>query len=359
MILPTLSRSRRRALAAGAALFLSAPGAYAQDPDNAPISIAVTSPMAGQGGLNRALQSLAEGNTEETARDLQGALVQYAWIRVVPQSPDVLVQVERRSRTESKTTDKEGKITVHHKYRIDALVDAGRGARVPVHSEHTLNTPVNGYRDDSGVFRNMAAPLAVQVIYAIGSQLDVLRPNRARAGFAYQPKYKMLVRGDGLEVTAVQPGGPAEQAGLRVGDRIKRINTEKGTDQMAFIGGWWWISGAGSRHEIEYERNKSRFTTTLVLAAPEGRAAAPTAAAPAPAPAPAAAAPAAAAPARAAQGGTSRSSNEVQLRVGMTEAELLRALGEPNKKVSFPPKSVWTYDAFTVTLTSGKVTDIK
>ena len=36
-----------------------------------------------------------------------------------------------------------------------------------------------------------------------------------------------------------------------------------------------------------------------------------------------------------------------------------RALGQSQKKVSFPPKSVWTYEAFTVTMVSGKVTDIK
>lgn len=43
----------------------------------------------------------------------------------------------------------------------------------------------------------------------------------------------------------------------------------------------------------------------------------------------------------------------------MTEAELVSALGQPQKKVSFAPKSVWTYEAFTVTLVSGKVTDIR
>jgi S1-C subfamily serine protease len=53
-------------------------------------------------------------------------------------------------------------------------------------------------------------------------------------------KYKMLVRGDGLEVTAVAPASPANAAGLQVGDRIRSIDGEKNTDKMnARIAGWW------------------------------------------------------------------------------------------------------------------------
>jgi|CXWL01.1.fsa_nt_gi hypothetical protein len=349
----------------GVLALASAPAVGADDA-NAPITIAVVSQMAGQSGFNRALTALAEGNTEESGRDLSGVLVQYPWLRIVPQNPEVAVQVERRSRNESKTTDNNGRVTVHHKYRIEALVDTGRGGRIPVWADHSLSTAVNGYRDDTGVFRAMAGTLAAHVVTAISGQLDALRPHRVRPGFNYEAKYRFLVKGDGLEVTYVAEGSPAEEAGLRFRDRIKSINGEKNTDQMALIGRWMWVSGPGAQYAIEYERNKQKLTTTLVLASPgdappataDARVAAPRRAANGTPAAPAAQG----GGARAFAGGGSAPASgggEVQLRVGMTEAELVSALGQPQKKVSFPPKAVWTYEAFTVTLVSGKVTNIK
>jgi hypothetical protein len=64
----------------------------------------------------------------------------------------------------------------------------------------------------------------------------------------------------------------------------------------------------------------------------------------------------ASAPARPA---SSSGSEGTDLKPGMTQAQVTRALGEPAKKVSFGAKTIWTYDGFTVTFVDGKVTDVK
>jgi hypothetical protein len=43
----------------------------------------------------------------------------------------------------------------------------------------------------------------------------------------------------------------------------------------------------------------------------------------------------------------------------MTQAQVVRSLGDPQKKVAFGAKTIWTYDGFTVTFVDGKVTDVK
>ena len=49
----------------------------------------------------------------------------------------------------------------------------------------------------------------------------------------------------------------------------------------------------------------------------------------------------------------------VELKPGMTEAEVVRALGAPQKKVAFGAKTIWSYEGFTITMVNGKVTDVK
>jgi putative serine protease PepD len=69
----------------------------------------------------------------------------------------------------------------------------------------------------------------------------------------------------GLRVAVVVAGGPAESAGLRVGDIITSIDGHPATsDQLMAL---TLTKRAGDRVEIGYERNGSRATATITLAA--------------------------------------------------------------------------------------------
>ena len=43
----------------------------------------------------------------------------------------------------------------------------------------------------------------------------------------------------------------------------------------------------------------------------------------------------------------------------MTTDEVTKAMGEPQKKVTFGQKSLWTYKGMQVVFENGKVTDVK
>jgi hypothetical protein len=65
--------------------------------------------------------------------------------------------------------------------------------------------------------------------------------------------------GDGLEVTDVDAEGPAYAAGLRAGDRIRRVDDESNTllmDERILT----WRLGAPPPTTIEFERDKKRQT---------------------------------------------------------------------------------------------------
>ncbi|MBS1801417.1 MAG: hypothetical protein JSS95_16515 [Acidobacteria bacterium] len=50
---------------------------------------------------------------------------------------------------------------------------------------------------------------------------------------------------------------------------------------------------------------------------------------------------------------------ESDIQPGMTADQVIKALGEPQKKVNFGTKSLWTYKGMQVVFESGKVTDVK
>lgn len=50
---------------------------------------------------------------------------------------------------------------------------------------------------------------------------------------------------------------------------------------------------------------------------------------------------------------------EATIHPGMTPDDVTRALGDPQKKVNFGTKSLWTYKGMQVVFESGKVTDVK
>ena len=340
--------------------------ATARAQDNIPIEVMVTSSIEGSKGLSRILAGASEGDTAATAREVEKALSGTRSFRMVPIGGEAIVHVERRARIEaSRSRNKEGVESVTHRYSTHATVTIGDSRR-SVDAEATHSYRVYQTRDDAAHFRALANELAAKATAEILSRLDELRPDRPLHGFTHRAKYKMLFKGDGLEVVSVERGGPAEHAGLQAGDRIRRISAEKGTDQMNTMVWEWWTERPGTRVTLEVERKKERapFELTLLpreqwasLGASRARTAdaEPRPARPAPQPL--------AAPSKARASGPAAPAPEpaagnVELKKGMTEAEVVRALGQPRKKVGLGERTVWTYDGFSVTFTAGKVTDM-
>jgi S1-C subfamily serine protease len=100
------------------------------------------------------------------------------------------------------------------------------------------------------------------------ARLDLLRPRRPDAGFRHELKHKWLLAGDGLEVTEVLPGSPAAVAGLEVGDRIRAVDSEKGTAEMDRRVRTWWFDLPGRRVRLEVERGKARRTIECTVERP-------------------------------------------------------------------------------------------
>ena len=333
---------------------------HARSADTAPVSVHVSSSLAAERGFGRIMSSASTGDTDATARDVERELQKLRWLRVVERDPEVNITVDRRERTEtSRSTDKKGGVTINHRYTASATLQIG-GNRDRIDADTTYSQGPSASRDDNAQFGNVAKELAGRIAARVGQDLDTLRPNRPQAGFDHKTKYKMLIRGDGLEVTGVAPGSPAESSGLQVGDRIRGIDGEKGTDQMSARVYGWWTDLPGARYNLEVERNKQRRIVQLSLLPPTqwaGRSA------PAPARESARMPPAhqtsggAARPATAI--GASGDSSGVEIKPGMTQAQVVHSLGEPQKKVAFGAKTLWTYDGFTVTFVGGKVTDVK
>jgi hypothetical protein len=331
--------------------------------DNAPLEVMVTSSIEGSKGLSRILSSASEGDTAATAREIEKALSGMRSFRMVPIGGEAIIHVERRARIESsRSRNKKGEESVTHRYSTHGTVTIGDSRRsVDAESTHTYGADQT--RDDSAHFRALAGELAAKATAEILSRLDDLRPDRPLHGFTHQAKYKMLIRGDGLEVSSVERGSPAEHAGLQPGDRIRRIGMEKGTDQMNARVWEWWTEAPGTRVTLEVERKKERAPFELTLLPRERWAslAAPRARTVAAEPRPAASAPqpmAAASKAKASDAAPAPAAGSVELKKGMTEAEVVRALGQPRKKVALGERTVWTYDGFSVTFSGGKVSDL-
>lgn len=336
-----------RSLVLSLLALLPLPLAEASDP----ISVYVTSSLEGEKGLGRVFSSASKGDVGASADDVEELLRRHRWLRVEgSKEAEVVVTIESRERYERKrSTDKEGKESIDHRYKVYGTVDVA-GRRQPVRIEHDFTEKEYSTRDDRDQFKKVAEKFVAEASSLILLSINDLRPDRPEAGFEHVAKYKFLVKGDGLEVRSVEPGSPAEEAGLQVKDRIRLIGAEKGTDQMDERARTWWLEEAGTAVMLDVERNKQRQSVRLTLlprsqwggAAPAAHAAP---AAPARTATPAAPA--------------GRSGNQVQLRPGMTELEVVRALGQPQEKVAFGSKTLWRYQGFSLTFQDGRVTDMK
>ena len=350
-----------------AVVSLVATAVYA-DVDNAPISVQITSSLSGERGFSKLMSSASTGDVEATAREVETQLRKHRWMQLTDRNPEVVVNVDKRERIEtSRSTNKKGEVTINHRYTASATVRVGDSERDRVDADTTYSQGPTATRDDRAQFETVAKELSKNIAARVMQSLDRMRPNRPRAGFTHKAKYKMLFRGDGLEVLSVESGSPAEEVGLQVGDRIRSIDGEKGTDQMNDKVMSWWTELPGARYTMEVERNKQRRPMQIWLEtrgsaadrAPASRPAARTAAAARPAGGSVAGGARSAASSSSIAPSSSSGGDNTELKPGMTQAQVTRAIGEPQKKVAFGAKTLWTYDGFTVTFVDGKVTDVK
>lgn len=303
------------------------------------ITVRVETADSGRGGLAGLLLSGNRGDVQRLVWDLQERLEHERWIETVMSDPEVYITIDRRERVELRRhIDKKGDETIDHRYTGHGLAQVA-GQRITLEAEIAFTEGPNASRDDDKQFERVADALAEQVYDAIFANLDALRPERPQAGFTHKTKFKLLVKGDGLEVQEVEPGSPAEKAGLQVKDRIRRIDDEKNTGKMDYRARTWWTEGAGTRVGIEVERNKQRQNLELTLLPRSNWA----------------------------EGGpssqpfttSSGASSTVSLKPGMTELEVVKVLGQPREKVAFGQKSLWRYDSVSITFQDGRLVDMK
>jgi hypothetical protein len=250
-----------------AAALLVAP---AQAQDNEPITFRVTSR---EGGFDRFARNArwSQGDLKRAADEVARRLADSRRLRSLnftAQEPEVWVTIGDCWRDEtSRSRNKDGTESVGSRYKVVGSVDFDR-RHVPIDAEVIRVHNTKDSRDDSFHFEEAAHLFADRAFDGILSFLDALRPNRPQPGFDFKAKHKFLLKGNGLEVTAVAPLSPADRAGLAVGDRIRMIEGEKGTDDMYVLARELWLRPAGSRVALEVERGKKRHTFEIVLLPP-------------------------------------------------------------------------------------------
>ena len=235
---------------------------------------------AGASASGRLLDLLLTAPDQEAAaaeREMADALSRKPWLRVVSSKGEAAVAVSRTRRVvDTRSESKDGKqTTIRFKYVVSAGI-AIRGDRGAIEAETivTRNYSTAGRQqspsrsEDRDAFGKVGRELASKAREWILPRIAVLRPEGPDAGFQHKAKFKFLLKGDGLAVVHVAPGSAAERAGLRAGDRIRRIDRETGTVPMDERAYTFRLDAPGTVVAIEVERGQQRSTIALTLGSP-------------------------------------------------------------------------------------------
>src|SRR5512145_1121411 len=239
----------------------SARGLLAQD--NTPITVEVEV-NENRGGFLGSILSSSRGSLRSSGSEVESRLRSQRWIRLTYSNAEASVTLtdQRRREVGRKENKKDDKVQVEYEYEVRGQLLVGRD-RTSLSGEARTTVDSRSSPSDSTHFDTAARELADQAIAELAGHIDELRPDRPLLGFSHREKHRMLVRGDGLEVTDVALGGPAERAGLRVGDRIRRIDDETGTGDMSALVEQAWLLPEGARMLIEVERDKVRHVLEM------------------------------------------------------------------------------------------------
>lgn len=255
----------------------AAPGAdQAARPVEA-ITMQVGADAARRGGLLDTRLAVTEDDAAAAEEGLVSGLQGRWWLQLVPNAGEVAAAVTRCQRSQSShSRSKDGdKVTIDFRYTVVAAV-AIEGDRDTVDTQVTISHSYRAStsrmvptdREDRSAFQRAGRELAPKVRSWVLPRIASLRPDGADAGFRHKVKFKWLVMPQGLEVTDVFPGSPAQQAGLQVGDLIKRVDREDSTAKMDERVWAWRLEAAGTRVRLEFERNSQRRTIDVTLITP-------------------------------------------------------------------------------------------
>lgn len=246
-----------------------------------PIAVQVGAQESGRrNGLLDLLLPDLDAGARAADQGLRGTLMGVPWMTMALNEADVAVAVKYTHRWQSsRNVSKDGsQVTLTFRYQVTAAI-ATKGDRDTLEAEKQVSKSYSvrasrtepSESEDRMAFRDAGGELAAKVREWILLRLGALRPKGPDAGLSHKAKFTWIFKGDGLEVTAVVPGSPAERAGLEVGDRIRAIGKERGTKEMNELVYLWRLEAAGTRVSLEVERDKRRRPVDLELTAPPAR----------------------------------------------------------------------------------------
>ncbi len=244
------------------------------------VAIEVGPSAVERGGLLDFINPFSDSDTGPINRALVERLRECPWIAIAGTNPEVAVAVRwQQRRTGSPTRSKDGKrVTITFTYKITAAVatrleksevEAEVGLMRTYSSNSSRREPSRS--EDREGYQRAATAAADKVRAWVLSRIETFRPEGVDPGFHHKVRHKLLIIGDGLEVTGVSTGSPAEHAGLREGDRIRRVNGKSGTNDMDEIVLTWRLRQGAIPVTLEIERDSKRQPVSFDITSPRRR----------------------------------------------------------------------------------------